>query len=196
MSDAIVYVDTSNVRKGALEQLKEGMNELVAFVEANEPQLITYNVHFSDDGTRMTVVHVHANADSLEYHLDVAGPMFRRFAHLVALTSIHIYGKPSEKALEQSQAKAQLLGQGAELRVDPPYAGVTGQVIRRTGEEELVTPPAGTTNGRAARAIAEVFGCSVEEAHRVLVLGIEARIAEQNARRAEQDPEHRDGLNG
>jgi hypothetical protein len=61
------------------------------------------------------------------------------------------------------------------------------------GEEELVTPPADTNNGRAARAIAEVFGCSVEEAHRVLVLGIEARIAEQNARKAGQDPRPKQG---
>jgi hypothetical protein len=60
-------------------------------------------------------------------------------------------------------------------------------------EEGLVTPPADSTNGRAAVAIAEVFSCSVEEAHRVLVLGIEARIAEQNARRAEQDPDRSTG---
>jgi hypothetical protein len=66
----------------------------------------------------------------------------------------------------------------------------SAQVTRHMGEEELATSPADTTNGRAARAIAEVFDCSVEEAHRVLVLGIEARLAEQNARRAEQDADH------
>lgn len=71
----------------------------------------------------------------------------------------------------------------------------SARVTLHMGEEELATPPASTTNGRAARAIADVFGCSVEEAHRVLVLGIEARIAEQNARRAQQDPEHGD-VNG
>jgi hypothetical protein len=49
----------------------------------------------------------------------------------------------------------------------------------RTGDEELVIPPPDTINGRAARAIADVFGCSVEEAHRVLVLGIIARKAER-----------------
>lgn len=125
MSDAIVYVDTSDVREGALEQLKDGMKELAAFVEANEPQLIAYNVYFSDDGTRMTVVHVHPDAASLEYHMEVAGPMFRRLAGFVTLRSMQIYGEPSENALELSRAKAQLLGRDAQLEVDPLHAGFT-----------------------------------------------------------------------
>jgi hypothetical protein len=130
MSDAIVYVDTSDVREGALDELKEGMKELVAFVEANVPRIIAYNVYFSDDGARMTVMHVHPDAASLEYHLEVAGPLFRRYADLVTLSSIQIYGEPSEKALELSRAKAQLLGQGAELVVEPLHAGFSRFAVR------------------------------------------------------------------
>jgi hypothetical protein len=76
MAETIVYVDTSDVREGALDELKAGMKELVEFVEANEPQLIAYNVYFSDEGTRMTVLHVHPDAASLQLHLDVARPFF------------------------------------------------------------------------------------------------------------------------
>jgi hypothetical protein len=125
LSDAIVYIDTSDVREGALGELKAGMKELAAFVEANVPQVIAYNVYFSDDGTKMTVVHVHPDAASLEYHLEVAGPMFRRFADLVTLRSIQIYGEPSEKALGQSRGKAKLLGPDAEVVVEPLHAGFT-----------------------------------------------------------------------
>jgi hypothetical protein len=49
MSDAIVYVDTSNVHEGALEALKAAMKELVDFVDANEPRLIAYNAYFSEE---------------------------------------------------------------------------------------------------------------------------------------------------
>jgi hypothetical protein len=122
MSDAIIYVDISDVREGALEELKAGMQELVDFVEANEPRLIAYNVYFSHDGTRMTVVNIHPDAESLEYHLEVAGPVFRRFVDLVTLSSIHIYGEPSEKVLEQAHEKARLLGQG-EVVADAFHAG-------------------------------------------------------------------------
>jgi hypothetical protein len=124
MSDAIVYVDTSAVRDGALKELKAGMKELADFVAANEPRLVAYNVYFSEDGTTMTVVHVHPDSASLEYHLEVAGPMFRRLAGLVSLSSVHIYGEPSENALKQSHEKARLLG-GGEVVVDALHAGFT-----------------------------------------------------------------------
>jgi hypothetical protein len=119
---AIVYVDTSDVRDGALEQLKAGMKELADFVEAKEPRILAYNVYFSDDGARMSVVHVHPDSASLEYHMEVAGPIFRRLAELVTLASIHIYGDASEEAVKQSQEKARLLGRD-QVTVDPLHAG-------------------------------------------------------------------------
>jgi hypothetical protein len=129
MSDAIFYVDTSDVREGALDELKAGMKQLAEFVEANEPRIIAYNVYFDDDGNRMTVVHVHPDSASFEYHMEVAGPVFRRLAELVTLSSIHIYGEPSERALKQSQEKALLLGQG-DVVVDALHAGFTRFAVR------------------------------------------------------------------
>ena len=110
MSGPLVYVDTSEVREGALDELEGAIDELVGFIEANEPELIAYGVYLSDDGSQMTVVHMHADPASLDYHLDVAGPAFRRFADLITMSSIRIYGEPSEKALNQLHDKAQLLG--------------------------------------------------------------------------------------
>ena len=124
MSDLILYVDTSDVRDGALEELKAGMKELTDFVEAKEPRIIAYNVYFNDEGTRMTVVHAHADSASFEYHMEVAGPVFRRLGELVTLSAIHIYGEPSEKVLKQSHEKAQMLGRGAVV-VEPLFAGFT-----------------------------------------------------------------------
>lgn len=112
MTRPLAYIDTSDVREGALEELKGAIKELVEFVDANEPQLIAYNVYLSDDGSQMTVVHLHTDAASLDHHMDVAGPMFRRFADLITLSSIRVYGEPSEKALRQLHDKAQLLGSG------------------------------------------------------------------------------------
>jgi hypothetical protein len=70
----------------------------------------------------MTVMHVHPDSASLDYHMDVAGPAFRRFADLVTLSSIHIYGEPSEKALRQLHDKARLLGSG-DVIVQGLHAG-------------------------------------------------------------------------
>jgi hypothetical protein len=118
----ILYVDTSVVRDGALEELQQAIRGLVDFVEANEPRLIAYNVYFSDDGTCMTVVSMHTDSASLEYHMEVAGPLFRRFVELVTLSSIHIYGEPSDNVLQQLHEKARLLGCAAVV-VQPLHAG-------------------------------------------------------------------------
>ena len=123
-----MYVDTSDVREGALEELKPAMKELVDFVQANEPRIIAYNVYLSDDGSRMTVVHVHPDSESLEYHMEVAGPVFRRFVELVTLSSIHIYGEPSEKVLRQSHEKARMLGRDAVV-ADSLHAGFTRSAV-------------------------------------------------------------------
>jgi hypothetical protein len=131
ISDAMVYVDTADVREGALEGLKPAIKELVDFVDANEPRLVAYNVYLSDDGTRMTVVHVHPDSASLEYHMEVAGPVFRQFAEFVTLSSIRLYGEPSEKLLKQLHEKARLLGRGAVLvEVEALYAGFVRFAVR------------------------------------------------------------------
>jgi len=111
-SKPIVYIDRSEIREGKLEELKTAMKELVELVEANEPRLIAYNVYFTEDGTRMTVVHVHLDSASLEFHMKVAAPAFPKFVEFVKLLTIDVYGKPSDDLLEQMRKKAQMLGNG------------------------------------------------------------------------------------
>jgi hypothetical protein len=110
MSSPLVYIDTSDVREGALDELKGAIRDLVQFVDANVPQILAYNVYLNSDGTEMTVLHAHADAASLEYHMDVAGPEFRRFADLITLSSIRVYGEPSDKSVRQLHDKARMLG--------------------------------------------------------------------------------------
>lgn len=76
MSEPIVYVDSSEILDGKLEDLKTAMNALAQFVEANEPEL-AYNVYLNENDTRMTVIHVHRDTASLEFHMRVAGPYSR-----------------------------------------------------------------------------------------------------------------------
>jgi hypothetical protein len=122
MSGPLLYVDTSEVREGALEELKGAIDELVEFLDAEEPQLLTYNVYLSDDGREMTIAHVHADSASLEYHLEVGGPAFRKLADLITLSAIHVYGDPSDKALRQLRDKARSLGSG-DVFVHSPHRG-------------------------------------------------------------------------
>jgi len=123
MSEPILYIDHSEIYAGKLEELKTAMNELVELVESNEPQIIAYNVYFNEDGTRITVVHVHADSASLAFHMKVAGPAFPKFAQFVKLLSIDVYGKLTDDLLEQVRRKAQMLGNGTVV-VHRLHAGV------------------------------------------------------------------------
>jgi quinol monooxygenase YgiN len=122
MSQPLVYVDTSEVRPGKLMQLKAAIKELAEFVEENEPGLISYSVYFDESGDRMSVVHIHADPASLDYHLDVAGPLFHGFSDLVTLSSIQIYGEPSDTAVDQLREKLRILGAG-DVIVHAPHVG-------------------------------------------------------------------------
>ena len=102
--------------------MKAGVEELVAFVEANEVEPLAYDIYFDEAGTQMTVVQIHPDSASLERHLTVAGPVFRRFAELLTLVRVDVYGRASEAALEQIRGKAQLLG-NAPVRVHELHAG-------------------------------------------------------------------------
>jgi hypothetical protein len=120
----ILVVDSSDIHEGKLEEVKTGVEELVAFVEANEAEPFAYDIYFDAAGSLMTVVQIHPDAASLERHLTVAGPLFRRFAELLTLARVDVYGEAGEAALEQIRGKAQLLG-NAPVLVHELHAGFT-----------------------------------------------------------------------
>jgi hypothetical protein len=121
-SSSILVVDSSEIVEGKLDEVKAGVEDLVAFVEANEAEPLAYDIYFDLMDTQMRVVQIHPDSASLERHLTVAGPVFRRFADLVTLGRVDVYGKASEAALEQIREKAQLLG-NAPVAVHELHAG-------------------------------------------------------------------------
>lgn len=124
MTDPIVLVDSSRILNGQLDTVRDAIGELVAFVEANESQVIAYHMYVSDDGASMTVIQVHPDSASLEYHMRIAAPIFAKFKDLIALSSMDVYGKPSQELLQQLRRKAELLGP-APLAVHDLQAGLS-----------------------------------------------------------------------
>jgi hypothetical protein len=112
MSEPLVFVDTSEVREGKLDELKTVINDLAEFVRVNEPRPILYNVYLSEDGTRMTVIQAHPDSASMQYHMKLAGPVFTRFVELIRMSSMDVYGAPSDELREQMRQKALMLGAG------------------------------------------------------------------------------------
>ncbi len=124
MSQPLIYIDTSEVNEGVLDELRDAIDELVAFIEANEPQILAYQVYLSEDCRRMTVVHVHADPASFDFHMEVAGPAFRRFADLLTQRAIRVYGEPSGAAMRRVHEKARMLG-CKDVMIESPNAGLS-----------------------------------------------------------------------
>lgn len=121
MPDRIVYVDTSKIRGGKLDELKVAMRALVAFMEKRNPRVISYGFYLDEDAASMSVVAVHPDSDALKFHLDVGEAEFRSLADLVELSSIAVYGTVSDAVLERLNQKAQSLGSGT-VTVHQPQA--------------------------------------------------------------------------
>jgi len=77
-------------------------------------------MYLDPEGMSMTVTAIHP---SLELHLAVGGQEFRRFAGLIDLRSIEVFGRPSDAALEELQRKAAALGEGGTVTVHERVAG-------------------------------------------------------------------------
>lgn len=123
MPQPIVYIDRSRVRPAKLAELREAISDLVALIEAKEPQLVSYGFYFDEDESTMTVVAVHPDAASLELHQEIGASAFRGFAEFIDLESIDVYGEPSERGLEQLRRKAEALGGSSEVTVHRSHEG-------------------------------------------------------------------------
>ncbi len=124
LSDPIIYMDTSEIREGKLEEVQSAVEELAAFVERTNPHVLSYRFFFDEDGRRMTVIGVHPDSETLEFHMDAGEEEFRKFVDLLDLSSIAVYGEVSDAVLERLNQKAEMLGSG-EVSLHRSPAGFT-----------------------------------------------------------------------
>ena len=122
MPGPFVFIATNRLRPGALEAERRRVPQLCEFIEANEPRILAFNEYADDDGTEVSVVQVHADADSMEFHMGVVREQAERaYAEtLEATTSIQVYGMPSAGVLDMLSRQA---GDGPSLTVRRHHLG-------------------------------------------------------------------------
>ena len=110
MNNFIYYLDTSIIHSGKLGDLKIAVKDLVEFVNLKESRLISYNIYFNEEASHMSLLQIHPDSASLEFHLELGGPIFLKFKDLIELLTIQIYGEATDKLIRQLNEKAMLLG--------------------------------------------------------------------------------------
>jgi hypothetical protein len=99
----LIYVATNKLRPGKFEAERERLPGFVDFIEASEPRLIAFNQYVNADRTETSVVQVHPDATSMEFHLGVVRSQARRaFEETHAgTTRIQLYGEATEAILDR-----------------------------------------------------------------------------------------------
>lgn len=121
MSQPFVFIGTYTLQEGKVDDFRRYWREFVDFVEASEPRLIAFNAYLSEDGTEVSIVQVHPDVDSMEFHMKlIREHVERAYAEFLDRDlGMQIYGAISDSAL---QTMRQLAGP-LPLTVKPHGAG-------------------------------------------------------------------------
>ena len=121
MTAPFIFVATYKIKEGKLSDYQRLWQELVEFVQANEPRLLAFNTYVSEDGTEGTTIQVHPDADSMEFHMQVAGArILEGYSLLDTVESVNVYGTPTDGFREMSK---QMAGPGVPVSVKPRHLG-------------------------------------------------------------------------
>jgi hypothetical protein len=119
MVEPFIFIATNRLKPGALEAERQRVPELSAFIEANEPRMLAFNEYVNEDATEVSVVQVHPDAASMEFHMGVVRERSERAygQTLEATTGVQVFGTPSATILELLRLQA-----GANVAVSvKPY---------------------------------------------------------------------------
>ncbi len=105
MSAPLIYVGTYTVKPGSQEEARRRLADLVEFVETNEPRVIAFNTYLDRDANTVSIVQVHPDSASMEFHMQVNAKHFATaFDWLDASMSGQYFG-PISDALAAELAK-------------------------------------------------------------------------------------------
>ena len=76
MSGPLIYVGTYTIKPGKQEEARKRCAEVADFVETNEPRMIAFHLYLDQDGNTLSIVQVHPDSASMEYHEQVAAKHF------------------------------------------------------------------------------------------------------------------------
>jgi hypothetical protein len=120
VSEPIVFVSNQRIKEGQLEGYTEHYRQVVALIEASKPGTVAHLAYVSEDGRTASIVHVFPDAESMERHMQGVGDLARRAYDFMQITSIEIYGQPSDATLETMKRVAST---GAAFSIKPRPIG-------------------------------------------------------------------------
>jgi len=125
MGQPFVYVGTWTIKEGKLDEARKALAEHCwDLVEPNEPRMIAFHVFFDEEGKTASVVQVHPDSASMEFHMEVISKhLSGAFDYIDTILSEQYYG-PMSQSLAETLSKWETPGVTVTKR--PEYlAGFT-----------------------------------------------------------------------
>lgn len=119
MAEPFIFINSYAIKPGKEEEYGQRFSEVAEIVKAEDPAMLYFGHHISEDGSRATTVQVHANPDNMASHMRRVGDHIQSAMQYLDTSSmtIQIYGSPAEEILDQMR---QLAGSGVSVTVSPP----------------------------------------------------------------------------
>ena len=122
MPEPFIFINTYRIKPGKEEAYLQAFQQVADKVKAEEPRMLYFAEHISEDGSEATTVQVHADADNMAFHMQLIGDQIRAAGEYLEWSSmsIRIYGSPSSTLLEQMR---QMAGSGISVTVSALVVG-------------------------------------------------------------------------
>ncbi len=126
MSDPIVFISRSKLKKGKLDAFRELSEEVFAVMEAEKPGTVFHYGYMDEEETEIHFVHVFPDAEALDAHMVGAGERVGKADEFMETFAFEIYGTPNEETLTMLRQAP-----GVDVSVKP--AGFGGYI--RLGDQ-------------------------------------------------------------
>jgi hypothetical protein len=123
MPQPLILIITSTINDSELDNVKALSTRFADVVEEHDTGLMSFQFYIRDDGTRVSNVQIHRDAESMEGYLPVAQPLIAEALELTQTETIDVFGTPGPMFQQILRMNAD---QGATVRVTPSHlAGFT-----------------------------------------------------------------------
>jgi hypothetical protein len=119
MNQPVVFVSHFSVKEDKLNELKQQVREVLQMLEAEKARTTAQLAYLDDTGTKLSIVHVFADADTMDIHIQGAEERSRAAYEFMDPAGWEIYGTPSDAAMQMMRRAA--TSAGVALTVQPEY---------------------------------------------------------------------------
>lgn len=106
MPEPIVFVSHFRVKEGRVDDLRRLSSDVAKAMQSGKPRTLAFLPYLNDVGTHMTIIHVFADAASMDLHFAGAEQRSSAAYEDIAPDGWEIYGRPSENAVETMRREA------------------------------------------------------------------------------------------